>query len=103
MGLMESGATAQVVIGQIGGKSIELSHRGCISPSTQRQTQAARDSVVSHNAKTAINNRRIVNLISARLANDSLPGGDRFGIFRSERGSQPPNPRAGVKSARSLH
>lgn len=49
---------AQAVIGQIGGRSIELSHRGCISPSTQRHTQAALDSAVSSSAKTAVNNRR---------------------------------------------
>jgi hypothetical protein len=48
----------QAVIGQIGGRSIELSHSGCISPSTQRQTQEARDSTVSNNAEAAASNQR---------------------------------------------
>jgi len=48
------------VTGQTGGTSTELSQSGCISPSTQRQTQAARDSTVSSVAKTAINNRRTI-------------------------------------------
>jgi hypothetical protein len=38
---MDGGVSAQVVIGQIGGKSIELLHSGCIWPSTQRQTHDA--------------------------------------------------------------
>jgi hypothetical protein len=64
MGLIEGGAIAQTVIGQIGSRSIELSQSGCISPSTQRQTQAAQHSAVSHTVKTKINNRRIAGLIS---------------------------------------
>jgi hypothetical protein len=64
MGLMEGGVIAQTVMGQIGGRSIELSQRGCISPSTQRQTQAALHSAVSHTVNAMINNKRIACLIS---------------------------------------
>jgi hypothetical protein len=74
---------AQAINGQIGGKSIELSHSGCISPSTQRQTHEAWASAVSNNAKAAASKRRIAllmlrlsggPLIQADAADNSLPG-----------------------------
>ena len=58
MGLTGGGTMAHTATGQTGGTSTELSQRGCISPSTQRQTEAALDSAVSSDAKTTVNNRR---------------------------------------------
>jgi hypothetical protein len=43
---MDGGTIEHIVGGQIGGRSIELLHSGCISPSTQRQTQEASHSTV---------------------------------------------------------
>jgi hypothetical protein len=40
-GAIEGGAIAQTSGAQIGGKSMELSHNGSTSPSTQRHTQEA--------------------------------------------------------------
>jgi len=66
MGLTEGGTRAQTITGQIGGTSIELSHNGCIWPSTQRQTQEASDSAVSDSTNAAASNKRIAP--SLRLA-----------------------------------
>jgi hypothetical protein len=43
----------QIVRGQMGGRSIALLHIGCISPSTQRQTDAARAGIDLSNAAVA--------------------------------------------------
>ncbi len=41
IGAIEAGGIAQPIPGQIGAMSVELLHKGCISPSTQRHTQDA--------------------------------------------------------------
>jgi hypothetical protein len=58
----------QIVGGQIGGRSIELLHRGCICPPTQRQTQDARASTV----RFANNTKSMMQKKIARMFADLL-------------------------------
>jgi hypothetical protein len=57
---MDGGTIEHIVGGQMGGRSIELLHSGCISPSTQRQTQEASHSTVRKSAKTIARMKRII-------------------------------------------
>jgi hypothetical protein len=59
-GVIDGGTIEHIVGGQIGGKSIELLHSGCISPSTQRQTQVASAFPEKTNAKAITKRKRIL-------------------------------------------
>ena len=54
IGAIDGAVIGQIAGGQIGGRSIELLHIGCISPSTQRQTHAAWAEVTSADRATEI-------------------------------------------------
>jgi hypothetical protein len=86
MGVTEGGTRAQIVTGQTGGTSIELSQSGCISPSMQRQTQEAQDSPVSNSTKAAASNRRIApSLLGPRSAGLNRLASPALACQRNER------------------
>ncbi|MHC2255323.1 hypothetical protein ACVILK_005015 [Bradyrhizobium embrapense] len=58
VGATDGGAIGHAAIGQIGGRSIVLSHIGCISPSMQRQTQDALASLARRNMNGKIRHSR---------------------------------------------
>jgi hypothetical protein len=96
IGAMEGGVGMQVIIGQIGGKSIELLHSGCTSPSTQRQTHDACALAVRKAPKATV---KISRPISSSI---NLRGLRSNHSSKNTRGSGSADNSSGMRKAKNL-